>query len=161
MDASAPGPEPAPEATAAPAADAPRAEPASAGLESWIATLAGQLDEVRREVARLCEVQLDRARGGLVTALWRAGFAALALLALFGLLLAAALRLVAGLAGGLTLALGGRAWAGDLAAGLVVFVAIAAALWVARAVDRRARLARLVRKYAEHYPAPAGEAEPR
>jgi hypothetical protein len=60
-------------------------------------------------------------------------------------------RLLAGVAGGLTVLLGGRAWAGDLLAGGLVLVLAGVGFYITRTRAERDRRRRLYEKYAQRH----------
>lgn len=105
------------------------------------------LDELIRSVSDLISIQKERLAQGARNWLLRIGVCAA--LAIVGALWlgSAVLATLRGMRGGFAELFGGRAWAGDLAAGVLALalVAVAARVYVARST--RSEIARLRRKY--------------
>lgn len=120
-----------------------------------MADLGRHLAEMRESAGDVLRIWCDR----LKVEAREVGF--LTLFGLWGALVVAVLSIsasiavLAGLSGGLALALGGREWAGDLAAGALVLGAMAVGLVLLRARARRTSLQSTMEKYRRRPPRPA------
>ncbi len=123
-----------------PAADEDRhSEEALMGALSELREIAGDLFE-------LSQVQIERARIGVRSGIFTAGLATWMYVACIATSIVATYFLLDGLSGGLNEWLGSR-WAGRLGAGLTVLVVMGLVVVWLRAVERRANLKRLKRKF--------------
>jgi hypothetical protein len=104
---------------------------------------------LRERLSRLIRLQLDWARVSLGSGLvWLLGFAWCCVLVLTVSILAL-FNVMRGLTHGLTLAFGGRVWAGELVSGLLILGDIAEWAFLSRARPERASLDRVVAKYGD------------
>lgn len=119
-----------------------------------------QVDELRRHLTRLLNVQIDRARLGVRDGvfrifLWCWG----ALLALTASILGVR-YVVSGLIQGLMILFQGRIWAAHLAGGIILLAGLWVAIAAARSWGRRDRFKAMVLKYDRMAPSRSREAKP-
>jgi hypothetical protein len=121
--------------------------PADDAEESW----SSQFDELTNYLGHYFTARSDLFRTRSSKLVWNlatgvgAGVVGVCLAAV------AAGRLLAGIAGGLTVLLGGRAWAGDLLAGSLVLVSAGVGFTIIRIRAERERRRRLFAKYAQKH----------
>jgi hypothetical protein len=121
--------------------------PADAAEESW----SSQISEVSDYVGHYFAARSDLWRTRSSKLVWNlatgvgAGVVGLSLAAV------AASRLLAGIAGGLTVLLGGRAWAGDLLTGILVLASAGIGFTLIRKRAERERRRRLFAKYEQRH----------
>ncbi|MCC6406556.1 MAG: hypothetical protein IT453_05300 [Planctomycetes bacterium] len=125
----------------------PATEPGEAS-DAWLERLLFGGAQVFRHLRVLAHVRADRGRLALRRALQRVQRELLVWLALATATIAGVVALASGLAGALTAAFGERAWAGQLAAAVLLLGAAAGILVLRRARAERAELERHRTKYA-------------
>ena len=115
--------------------------------ERILARLLEHATDVARHVRTLASIASEQARLRLRRTRWTIVQLFVLALASAALAVGGAVYLARGLAGTLTALLGGRPWHGELAAGLLLLVLVAAGLALAMRRDEHRELERLRRKY--------------
>jgi hypothetical protein len=122
-------------------------DPAADARERFDDSWSSQFDELSEYLGHYFAARSDlwKLRGSKLA--WNAALGALAGVVGFSLIAVAIARLLAGVAGGLALLFGGRAWAADLVTGVAVLAAIGIGFTLVRARAARERRNRLFAKY--------------
>jgi hypothetical protein len=119
------------------------------GLFEAAARAGVQVAEIADHVGTLFQVRADKARLSVRRSLTRAALLLVAGAAVAVGVGAALVRVVAGIAGAITAAAGGRVWVGDLVGGALFLVLAAAGVAVGLRVHARAELRKKEAKYEE------------
>jgi hypothetical protein len=129
------------------AADPASGEPAETRPGEPEETWSSQFDEISEYVGHYLAARKDLWGLHSSKLVWNLAAGVLAGVVGISLAAVAAGRLLAGVAGGLTMLLGGRAWAGDLLAGILVLASAGIGFFFIRKRAESARRRKLFEKY--------------
>ncbi|MCB9854478.1 MAG: hypothetical protein H6818_02240 [Phycisphaerales bacterium] len=129
-----------------PTKDNDPADAQAAGRDPLV-EIADQLADLKSTVADLVEVRIDQARFWLRNAAFSLLVLTIVWVAAAALVVMAAVWIACGAALGLTDLLGGRIWAGYLAAGIVIPMSMACAAWIWNSLASNRRKRQLLAKY--------------
>jgi hypothetical protein len=125
----------------------PDPDPASEASASFDDSWSAQFDELSEYMGHYFAARSDlwKIRGNKLA--WKVGLGVLAGIIGISLVAVAVARVLGGIAGGLSILLGGRAWAADLLTGIVVLAAAVIGFIFLRGRAARERRRRLFAKY--------------
>ena len=144
-----PGARPAAQADGAPRPRRPRDESGRGLLTAWRAARK-RVAGMRGDLSCYATVQVDRARLVTSQAIARVVSTAILVLVLTGVLIAAAILTIVGVAGGVAAGLGGNLWLANLITGLGTLLLLGAALGISARLNRRKRTEKMLQKYARY-----------